>query len=99
MGRPVVLACVAKQAPAGGREANGIDKVLQDTVLHVWKGVVAQRLLQEEANQWGLEGLIAQLTKGLQYASDPQVVVLGPSKNKAGEAGEKKEGKNSDRSL
>lgn len=78
MGRPVVLAGIAKQAPAGGWEAYGVDIVLQDTVLHVWKGVVAQRLLQEESNQWGLECLISQFTQGLQDASDPQIVVLGP---------------------
>lgn len=86
MGWPVVLAGVAKEAPAGGREADGVDVVFQDAVLHVWKGVVAQRLLQEEVNQWGLEGLIAQFAQGLQDASDPQVVVLGPLKNKTGEA-------------
>lgn len=49
-------------------------------MLHVGKGVVAQRLLQEQANQRGFEGLIAELAQGLQDASDPQVVVLGPSK-------------------
>lgn len=78
MGRPVVLAGVAEQASAGGRQADGVDEVLQDAVLHVGKGVVAQRLLQEQTNQRGLEGLVAKLAQGLQDASDPQVVVLGP---------------------
>ena len=86
MGWLVVLAGVAEQAPAGGREADCVDVVLQDAVLHVWKGAVAQRLLQEEANQWGLEGLIAQFAQGLQDASDPQVVVLRPLKIRTGEA-------------
>lgn len=63
MGRPVVLAGIAKQASARGWEADGVDVVLQGTVLHVWKDVVAQRLLQKEANQRGLEGLIAQFTQ------------------------------------
>lgn len=83
MGRPVVLAGVAEQASAGGWQADGVDVVLQDAVLHVGNGVLAQRLLQEQANQWGLEGLIAKLPQGLQDASDPQVVVLRPGKNKA----------------
>lgn len=42
MGRPVVLAGEAKQAAAGGWQADGVDVVLQDAVLHVRKGVVAQ---------------------------------------------------------
>lgn len=78
MGRPVVLASVAEQASAGGGQANGVDIVLQDAVLHVGNGVVAQRLLQEQTSQRGLEGLVAKLAQGLQDASDPQVVVLGP---------------------
>lgn len=83
MGRPVVLAGIAEQASAGGWQADGVDKVFQDAVLHVGQGAVAQRLLQEEANERGLKGLIAELTQGLQDASDPQVVVVGPSINKA----------------
>lgn len=63
MGGPVVAAGVAKQASAGGREADCVDVVLQDAVLHVGEGVLAQRLLQEEADQWGLEGLVAQFTQ------------------------------------
>lgn len=76
---PVVLAGEAEQTSPRGRQANGVDVVLQDAVLHVWKGVVAQRLLQEEPNQRGLEGLVAKLAQRLQDASEPQVVVLGPS--------------------
>lgn len=72
---------IAEQAPAGGWQAYGVDVVLQDTVLHVGKGVVAQRLLQEQTNQWSLEGLVTKLTQGLQDPSDPQVVVLGPLKS------------------
>lgn len=83
VGRPVVLASVAEQASAGGWQADGVDVVLQDAVLHVGNGVLAQRLLQEQANQWGLEGLVAELPQGLQDASDPQVVVLRPGKNRA----------------
>lgn len=75
-----MLPGVAEKAPASGRQADGVDVVLQDAVLHVGQRVVAQRLLQEEANQRGLEGLVAKFTQGLQDASDPQVVVLGPSK-------------------
>lgn len=78
VGRPVVLAGEAQQAPAGGRQADGVDKVLQDAVLHVGQRVVAQRLLQEEAHQRGLESLVAQLAQRLQDAGDAQVVVLGP---------------------
>lgn len=78
MGRLVVLAGVAEQASAGGWQADGVHVVLQGAVLHVGNGVVAQRLLQEQMNQRGLEGLIAKLAQGLQDASDPQVVVLGP---------------------
>jgi len=78
VGGPVVLAGVAEEAPASGRQADGVDVVLQGAVLHVGKRVVAQRLLQEQMDQLGLEGLVAQLAQGLQDASDPQVVVLGP---------------------
>lgn len=78
MGRPVVLAGIAEQASAGGWEADGVDEILQDAMLHVGKGVVTQRFLQEQSNQRGFEGLIAELTQGLQDAGDPQVVVLGP---------------------
>lgn len=84
VGGPVVLAGVAEQASAGGWQANGVDVVLQDAVLHVGNGVVAQWLLQEQTNQRGLEGLVAKLAQGLQDASDPQVVVLRPLENKAG---------------
>lgn len=77
MGGPVVLAGVAEQAPAGGRQPDGVDVVLQDAVLHVGEGVLAQRLLKEEAHQRGLERLIAQLAQGLEDPGDPQVVVVG----------------------
>lgn len=82
MGGAVVLAGVAEQAPAGGRQTDGVHKVLQDAVLHAGKSVVAQRLLQEQVNQGGLERLVAQLAQGLEDASDPQVVVLGPEKQR-----------------
>lgn len=65
MGRPIVLVGVAEQASACGRQADGVDKVLEDAVLHVGKGVAAQRLLQEQTDQRGLEGLVAQLAQGL----------------------------------
>ena len=42
MGRLVVLASIAKKASACSRQADGIDVVLQGTVLHVWKSVEAQ---------------------------------------------------------
>lgn len=42
MGRPVVLASIAEQASAGGWQADGVDKVFQDAVLHVGQGAVAQ---------------------------------------------------------
>lgn len=45
MGRSVVLAGIAEQASAGGRQADGVDVVLQDAVLHVVQGAVAQRFL------------------------------------------------------
>ncbi|TNN65428.1 hypothetical protein EYF80_024369 [Liparis tanakae] len=72
VGGRVVLAGVAEEAPASGRQADGVDVVLQGAVLHVGKRVVAQRLLQEQMDQLGLEGLVAQLAQGLQDASDPQ---------------------------
>lgn len=78
MGRPVVLACVAQQASAGGWQADGVDEVFQDAVLHVGEGAVVKRLLQEEAHQWGFEALVSKLPQGLEDAGDPQVVVLGP---------------------
>lgn len=78
MGRPVVLAGVTEQPSAGGGQADGVDEVLQDAVLHVGERVVAQRLLQEETHQRGFEGLVAELAQRLQDASDAQVVVLGP---------------------
>lgn len=82
MGRPVVLAGVAQQAPAGGRQADGVDKVFQDAVLHVGEGAVVKRLLQEQTHQRGLEALVSQLAQGLQDAGDPQVVVLRPKCSK-----------------
>lgn len=88
MGRPVVLACVAQQASAGGWQADGVDKVFQDAVLHVGEGAVVKRLLQEETNQRRFEALVSKLPQGLQDAGDPQVVVLGP---KRGESWEKLE--------
>lgn len=78
MGRPVVLAGVAEQASAGGWQADGVDEILQDAVLHVGEGVVVQRFLEEETDQWGFEGLISKLAQGLQDSSNSQVVVLGP---------------------
>lgn len=78
VGRPVVLAGVAQQASAGGGQADGVDKVFQDAVLHVGEGAVEQRLLQEQTHQRGLEALVSQLPQGLQDTGDPQVVVLGP---------------------
>lgn len=50
MGWSVVLASIAEQASAGGWEADGVDKILQDAVLHVGEGVVTQRFLQEQSN-------------------------------------------------
>lgn len=82
MGGPVVLASEPKQASPRGRQADGVDEVLQHAVLHVLKRAAAQRLLQEEANQRGLECLVAELTEGLQDAGDPQVVVVGSEKTK-----------------
>lgn len=82
MGRPVVLAGVAQQASAGGGQADGVDKVFQDAVLHIGEGAVEQRLLQEQTHQRGLEALVSQLPQGLQDAGDPQVVVLGPKNSK-----------------
>ena len=35
VGRPVVLVGVAQQASAGGWQADGVDEILQDAVLHV----------------------------------------------------------------
>lgn len=78
MGRPVVLAGVAEQASAGGWQADGVDEILQDAVLHVGEGVVVQRFLEEEMDQWGFEGLVSKLAQGLQDSSNSQVVVLGP---------------------
>lgn len=78
VGGPVVLAGVAQQAPAGGRQTDGVDEVLQDAVLHVGEGAVVERLLQEQAHQRGFEALVPELPQGLQDAGDPQVVVLGP---------------------
>lgn len=46
MGGPVVLAGVAQQASPAGREADGVDVVLQGAVLHVGQGGAAERLLQ-----------------------------------------------------
>lgn len=82
MGRPVVLAGVAEQASAGGWQADGVDEILQDAVLHVGEGVVVQRFLEEETDQWGFEGLISKLSQGLQDSSNSQVVVLGPQRTK-----------------
>lgn len=81
MGRPVVLAGVAQQASAGGWQADSVDKVFQDAVLHVGEGAVAERLLEEQAHQRSFEALVSQLPQGLQDAGDPKVVVLGPEKD------------------
>lgn len=78
VGRPVVLAGVAKQASAGGWQADGVDKVFQDAVLHVGERAVVERLLEEQTHQRGFETLVPKLPQGLQDAGDPQVVVLGP---------------------
>lgn len=79
VGRPVVLACVAQQASAGGWQADGVDEVFQDAVLHVGEGAVAKRLLEEQTHQRGFEALVPKLPQGLQDAGDAQVVVLGPT--------------------
>lgn len=77
-----MLAGEAEQASARGRQADSVYVVLQDAVLHVGQGPVAQRLLQKKADEWSLEALEAELPQGLEDPSDPQVVVVGSDRQR-----------------
>ena len=54
-----------------------LDPVVEAAAERVLKGPLRDSLMEEESDEGRLEMFVVELTKALEYASDPQVIVRG----------------------
>lgn len=82
-----VLPGEAQQVAALAPAAHCEDEIVEHALAHGGQLAVDQSLLQEEAHQWCLQLLQAQLTQGLEDAREAEVVVTVAAGTDGGDKG------------